>query len=103
MGQVCMVRPEQREHDAPGCTKTANAWGLYDMSGNVWQWCWDWFVNSSDVVPKQRPRGPGGAGSFRVVRGGCYYYFCLLPLGVSATGRPPDRGSYVGFRLVRTP
>jgi formylglycine-generating enzyme len=51
----------------------ANGYGLYDMSRNVWQWCWDWFAfdyyrNSS----QSDPRGPT-TGSYRVFRGGSWY------------------------------
>ena len=48
--------------------QTANGYGLYDMSGNVWEWCWDWYSNSTPTGG-QDPKG-AGSGSYRVRRGG---------------------------------
>jgi len=50
--------------------KRANAWGLYDMHGNVWEWCSDWFdSNTYDAASQTDPTGPS-SGSGRVLRGG---------------------------------
>jgi formylglycine-generating enzyme required for sulfatase activity len=79
---------------------TANAWGLHDMHGNVWEWCWDWF----GAYPSGVQTDPEGAssGAFRVIRGGCW--------GSSSAGlrsayrggfNPSIRFSHFGFRLVR--
>ncbi|MDR3183335.1 MAG: SUMF1/EgtB/PvdO family nonheme iron enzyme [Planctomycetaceae bacterium] len=53
-------------------TKQANAWGLYDMHGNVWEWCNDWYGD----YPTDKVTAPVGAlsGCGRVIRGGCWFY-----------------------------
>jgi formylglycine-generating enzyme required for sulfatase activity len=65
------------KHNAEGRThpvgqKAPNAWGLYDMHGNVWQWCNDWYDEDATASgPSENPRGPP-TGKFRVLRGGAW-------------------------------
>jgi formylglycine-generating enzyme required for sulfatase activity len=85
-------------------TKKANAWGLHDMHGNVWEWCQDqydkyYYRNS----PATDPQGPG-TGSMRVCRGGCWSYSADRCKSTSRAHPTPDaRYDIIGFRLVRTP
>ena len=51
--------------------KQPNGYGLYDMSGNVWEWCWDWYSDSTPAGG-QDPTGPADSGSNRVGRGGSW-------------------------------
>lgn len=81
-------------------TKSANELGLYDMSGNVWEWCSDWF--SSDYYGKSslvNPQGPW-SGSYRVLRGGSWDRYarrCRVSYRLSSD--PDNRLSIFGFRL----
>jgi formylglycine-generating enzyme required for sulfatase activity len=84
--------------------KRPNAWGLYDMYGNAWQWCADWF--SADYYKKSSPSDPNGptTASIRVLRGGGWAD--RLPRCRSAYRQslgPAHRGPYFGFRVAAGP
>ncbi len=89
-------------HTYPGGEKKANAWGLYDMHGNVYEWCQDWYVDylSSAVTD---PQGSSG-GSSRVLRGGCW--LSEAPYCRSAARRmlvPTASYETHGFRVALSP
>jgi formylglycine-generating enzyme required for sulfatase activity len=79
--------------------KQANAWGLFDMHGNVWEWCQDWYgTYDSGVVAD--PTGPP-SGSARVLRGGSWddsFRYCRSAYRLSID--PAHTGGRVGFRVV---
>lgn len=79
-------------------TKKANAYGLYDMSGNVWEWCWDWYDSISGDTASSGP----ASGSFRCHRGGSWDYYVFNAQVAFRGGSDPNyRYSRYGFRLVR--
>ncbi|MDO4583366.1 MAG: SUMF1/EgtB/PvdO family nonheme iron enzyme [Planctomycetia bacterium] len=84
--------------------KKPNAWGLYDMHGNVWEWCQDWFDSGYYAEsPTSDPEGPS-SGARRVIRGGGWSNFakgCRSALRFSNT--PTFRYIILGFRLVLVP
>jgi formylglycine-generating enzyme required for sulfatase activity len=79
---------------------TPNAWGLYDMHGNVWEWCWDWSGDYSSNAQTD-PVGAISADQ-RVIRGGSWYnYGRHLRSANRGVELPENREDRTGFRLVR--
>jgi formylglycine-generating enzyme required for sulfatase activity len=78
-----------------------NAWGLYDMHGNVYQWCADWYGKGSYAKSdKEDPKGPT-TGSNRVLRGGCCFLFGRHCRAAARASRAPGSlDGAVGFRVV---
>jgi uncharacterized protein YjdB len=87
-----------------------NAWGLYDMHGNVVEWCWDWY-SSLGTAAVTDPKGPTGAYSYKIIRGGAWWdsraYLrsaCRDAVPPYYDGYPNQSGSLspvIGFRVVR--
>ncbi|MCB5265040.1 MAG: SUMF1/EgtB/PvdO family nonheme iron enzyme [Candidatus Cloacimonetes bacterium] len=86
----------------PVGTKAPNMLGLYDMSGNLYEWCWDWWdANYYSDSPSDNPTGPN-SGSYRVLRGGFWEInanFCRVAFRI--TYDPVNKKNYIGFRVCR--
>jgi len=80
--------------------KRSNQLGLYDMNGNLWEWCQDWFVRDTNLIPKDGSayRVPTGS---KVLRGGCHHNGAVHCTNTIRYEIPPDSfDGCIGFRLA---
>ena len=88
------------KHPQPVGSKKPNVWGLYDLHGNVWEWCQDWYDAAYyDTSPREDPLGPQN-GSGRVLRGGSLWYDSMHTRSANRVAASPGlRREHVGFRV----
>ena len=96
-------RPLRRTRTHAVATKAPNQLGIYDMSGNVWEWCQDACVDDIDAVPRDGTPWPGESPERRL-RGGCHHNWDLHCTVWWRYGITPDaHDGCIGFRVVLAP
>ena len=81
--------------------KQSNAWGLYDMHGNILEWCWDWLGDYTSEA-NINPTGPA-SGISRIYRGGCWSFQANQTRSAYRFGNNPNMRSFlIGFRVARS-
>ena len=81
-------------------TKQANELGIFDMSGNVWEWCNDWYGEYTTIA---NPQGPS-SGSYRVIRGGSWFDTArYVRVSARFISTPSNRNTFYGLRLASSP
>ena len=102
LGDYGWFRNNSSGHAEKVGTKKPNSWGLYDVHGNAWEWCSDWFLwPAMTLTGGEDPTGPA-AGTFRSLRGGSWWFSAEICQSDTRTMLPSYDFSLFGFRVVRS-
>jgi len=98
--QGCPASGIVREQPLPVASFAPNAWGLYDMHGNVYEWCKDWYgIHYYESNENVDPLGPL-TGTHRIIRGGNFRDYAKFSRSAGRNQHKPDKKDFCGFRLV---
>jgi formylglycine-generating enzyme required for sulfatase activity len=101
IGQYAWFGYNSQGEPQPVGTRKPNPWGLYDMHGNVWEWCWDLWLGPYSAEQQTSPLEPE-VGAYRILRGGAFFD---SPEFLRSAARywfePTDQFKFIGFRCVR--
>ena len=100
LGDYAWYQQNSGKKTHPVGEKKPNPWGLYDMHGNVFEWCQDWYGDYPSG-PVTDPTGPS-SGSYRVLRGGCWGDDSEGCRSANRGRSAPDSGDFLGFRVLRS-
>ncbi|MBA7550735.1 Serine/threonine-protein kinase Pkn1 [subsurface metagenome] len=97
---ACSVSPQFLGGTIAVKSHPANGFGLYDMSGNVWEWCHDWVGSTFPHTGETDPNGPV-SGAYRIFRGGSWFdtYLNNLRCDARHCTSPGSSSSHIGFRV----
>lgn len=102
LGAVAWYETNSGNQTHPVGQKRANAWNLYDLQGNVWEWCLDWYGPYVGGALRDPTGAPSG--TLRVIRGGGWFHAASYCRASARRGNAPDAQSFnLGFRLALSP
>ncbi len=102
LDEICWYNSLYGDWTKPVGDKKPNSWGLYDLHGNVWEWCNDWYGDYK-LEEEIDPTG-NNEGTYKIIRGGCVKSLACDCRSAKRNYEEPDvKDKYIGFRLALVP